>query len=142
MILLQVKNQLIQFYLSYDTFEFERHQLEITFDKESADFRAQMLGFALEEFEVAGLVKKVTLNERTAWVLTKPINSFIQQVNVGPHVANMLASTIDGINELEEIEGVCDVMKIDEDDLMRVIMFANEMLDVVESDGPPKGGAK
>lgn len=141
MTLLQVKNQLINYFLSFDTFEFEKNQLEVVFDKETADFREPMLVAAFAEFEAAGIVKRMAIEGREIWVLTQPINAFIQQVNVGPHVANMLASTIDGINELEEVDsGTCNVMKVGEDDLMRVIMFANEMLDVVEK-GPGPGGS-
>ncbi len=134
MTILQVKNQLINHFLSNDTFEFERHQLEVTFDKETADFREPLLHAALAEFEAASIVKSIVFEGRVIWVLTQPINSFIQQVNVGPLVANMLADTIEGINELEETTGTCNVMKIDEADLLRVLGFANEMLDVVEKE--------
>lgn len=129
MSILQVKNQLVSFFFSHDVFEFEKHQIEVTFDKETADFREQILAAALGELETVGIVKKMVMDGRTAWILTQPIHSFTQQVTVGPMVADQIASAINFMNEMEEIDILCDKTKIDEQDLLRLVSIVNDFVE-------------
>lgn len=140
MTLLQVKNQLITFFFGHHTFEFKKHQLEIEFDKESADFRAPLIQEALADLEKLGIVRKMVVNkddalaERESWILTQPIHSFTQNVMIGPLVAERVANAINFVNGMEGIDIVCDKMKLDERDIFRLVDIVEEMIEEVAED--------
>ena len=130
MTLLQVKNQLVSFFLSHDSFEFVKDQLEFTFEKDSIDMRETMLRACLNDFETLGLVKRLVFQDRDIWVLVQPIHAYIQKVEIGPMVAEALANSINYVNEMQGIEGHCDKLKLVEDDILRLIGIVEEGIEV------------
>jgi hypothetical protein len=135
MTILEVKNQLITHFLSQDTFEFNRHQLMVTFDKETADFREGLLKAALAELEALAVVKRMVVDEREVWVLVQPMTQcFMQQVTIGPLVAEVIANTVNFIREAEGIDTLCDKTKIGELDLLFLVKKAEECIAHIEAD--------
>lgn len=129
MTILTIKNQLLTHFMSHDTFDFSRHALELEFDKELAGFREQMVTAACEELEKMGLVKKMLANDsaKEIWVLVQPLAAFQQQVIISPITANMVALTVNHHNEMDEIEGRCDMTKIDEADILRLVQIVGDL---------------
>lgn len=135
MTILQVKNQLISHFFSNDTFEFEKHQLMVEFEKDVASFRAEMLKAALTELEQVGVVKKMAIEGREMWVLTQSMHSFNQQVVISPICAELIANTVNAVNEIQNIDVECDKTKIDEQDLMRLVQIVEDMLEDDDDEG-------
>lgn len=129
MTLLEVKNQLVTHFFEHDTFEFKKHQLTAVFDKETVDFREAMYGLALEELTATGWVKKVTTQEREAWVLTRPIHHFVQHVEIGPVAAEAIATLINDVNQAQGLDVFCDKTKVTETDVLRLVEIVGEVAD-------------
>ena len=147
MTLLEVKNQLISFFFSHDSFEFKRHQLEVTFDKDSADFREPLLREALADLERIGIVKKMVVagdevaEARESWMLTQPVFSFSQNLVVGALTAEIIANTINGASEDLGVKLSCDKTKLGEQDLLKLCGIIDEMaerLDVLTEEEDDK----
>ena len=140
MTILAVKNQLVTYFLSNDTFEFGKNQLDIEFDKPSIDFREDLTRLALAELEISGIVKKITHPaEREIWVLVQPIHSFIQNVQVGPLVSSIIADTINHYNELQGIDMECNKTHIEEQDILRLIGIIQMLGDFAEEESDEEG---
>lgn len=144
MTVLGVKNQLVTHFLTHDTFDPERHAFEVTYDKETADFREELLRVALDELVVSGFIKKLSQGEKSLWVLVQPITSWVQQIVISPIVADMMANTVNFHNGLDGSKHIVDKTKIDELVIMRLIdiisEYDDELIEEVqiapETDGP------
>lgn len=123
MTILGAKNQLVTHFLTHDTFDPVKHAFEVIYDKDTADFREELVQAALDELERAGFVKKLNQPEkqRTIWVLVQPIHSFVQQVSFGPLVSSIIADCVNAYNGAEGIKSLCDKTKIEEQDILRLI---------------------
>lgn len=141
MTILGVKNQLITHFLQKDTFEFKKHDLiSVQFDKETADFREELTELALADLEQLNIVRKVVNDDRTMWVLIQPIHSFQQQVTVGPLVAEVMANTINFVNEMEHVDLLCDKTKIDEGDILRLVKIVEDFIEDNDEPQAPSTG--
>jgi hypothetical protein len=131
MTVLEVKNQMVTHFLKHDTFDPVKHAFDITYDKDTADFREQLCSIALGELEQAGFVRRLNQPEKSIWVLTQPIASHVQQVAISPIIADMLASVVNFHNELDEIDYVVDSTKIDEGVIARLINIVSDQDDIM-----------
>lgn len=134
MTILSVKNQLLTHFMQHDVFDFSKHSLEIKFDKEVAAFREQMVTAACEELEKLGLVRKMQDQDslRIIWVLVQPLSAYQQQVIINPLTANMVALAVNHYNEIEQLDGRCDMSKIDELDILRLVQIIGNLEEDLE----------
>lgn len=122
MTILGAKNQLITHFLTHDTFHPVSHAFEVTYDRDTADFREELVRAALGELEQAGFVRKLSQPDRgDIWVLVQPMSTYVQQVQVGSLVAGVVADVINHYNEVEGSDVLCDKTKISEADFLRLI---------------------
>lgn len=139
MTVLEVKNQLVTHFLTHSTFDPVKHAFEITYDKDTADFREQLCAAALKELEGQGFLRPLVKGDKTIWVLNQPINSFPQQVVISPMLADMMANVVNFHNDLDELDYVVDSTKIDEAVIARMINIISEYDDAEFGDGEANG---
>lgn len=131
MTILDVKNQLVTHFLKHDTYDPTRHAFEVTYDKETADFREELTKEALIQLDAQGFVKKLSKEGKDIWVLVQPIGAYVQQVSISPIIADMMASIVNFHNELDEIDFVVDKTKIDEGVIGRLLNIVSEYDDMM-----------
>ena len=131
MTILDVKNQLVTHFLKHDTFDLTKHAFEVTYDKETADFREELTREALSQLETQGFAKKLSREGKDIWVLLQPIGSYVQQVSISPIIADMMASIVNFHNELDEIDYVVDKTKVDEGVIARLLNIISEYDDMM-----------
>ena len=140
MTILGVKKQLIQHFLSHDTFDPKTHPFELECDKETADYKDELLVEALTQLEQEGIIRKLAKPESAIWVLNIGISSF-PQVTLSPETAEEIAEIVNHYNELDEIDVECDPTQIDEADIGRLIDILHELEGMAfGDDDEPEGG--
>ncbi len=121
MTILGIKSQLITHFSTHDTFDPEKHAFEVIYDKETADYREELLLLALGQLEAMGLVTKIVKGDSAIWVLALPIELIPQAVYLDRDLGSMIAECIDYYNEIDGIDVKCDPHQIDSADIGRLI---------------------
>lgn len=139
MTLVHVKNLLLSHLLQNNTFSIRDDSAIIDFDKdqdieELEPFREKIIRLAVKELEVVGILRLVD-EESELYILSQPVNSFVQQISISPLCAEMLSDTVNAYVKGTNIENiVCNKLAITEQDIMALIHVFHMMLDDMADD--------
>jgi len=140
MTLVHVKNLLLSHLLQNNTFSIQDDTPTIDFGKdedteELNPFKEKVVRLAVKELEQVGILKLVDADTEL-YLLSQPVNSFVQQVSISPLCAEMLADTVNAFVRGTDIDGVvCNKLSVTEGDIMALIHVFHMMLEDMDGEG-------
>lgn len=139
MTITDIKNQILSFFSNEDMFVLDGPEAkQIELNDKSEPYREELLRSALVELEIAGIVKRVSSPESTAWILVKSFGSFTQQVTLSPYTIEWIANTINSyLAANDKTEDICDKSNITEKDIVNLLHILHEGLEFETDCGLP-----
>lgn len=129
MTLAEVKNQILSHFVKTPVFTLGGDSVNINVSASLTEFKTELIRAALADLEVSGMVRRIDKPDSTAWVLTRSLTSFMQQVTIGPLTAELVADLVNDYREANGIHGdVCDKTSINETDILNVVHICHEMM--------------
>lgn len=129
MTLAEVKNQILSHFIKVTVFTVPDDLIHVEVPSELTEFKEELVKAALIDLEQAGMTRRVSTPTRAAWVLTRSLTSFTQQVTLGPLCAELAAELINNYRTANGVVNhVCDKTALNENDIMNLIDICHELL--------------
>lgn len=132
MTILNIKNQIYSYLLSHDEFDIDQFIKDNSIIVENLDYFKAYLTTVLNDFTELKVLREVKVNNVSKWLLTQPINSYSQNVELSAAIAIFASEVINDIAEvLDDASLACDASSIREKDIKVLIGIAKEYLQLV-----------
>lgn len=129
MTILDLKNDVYKFLLSHDEIEVDQFIKDNSIIQNDIDFYKECLKTVLDDFVVANVLRKVKSKSDFKYLLTQPINSYSQNVELSAAVAIFCSEALNGLAEaLGDNSLACDSLAIKEKDIKVLAGVAKEYL--------------
>ena len=139
MTLLDISNQLVDFFLRNEKFNLDENLASIKVNENYIEHSKQLVTVALDD-----LVRKdmlVKLNDKV-YLLKQPIANFTQSVTISPNIASAIADKCNIMKMGDEGEGEGDTtnpLDISEGDIVKLLIIIDTLLeDTGDFDGEGK----
>lgn len=132
MTILDLKNDVYKFLLKHDEININQFIQDNSIIEENLDDYRAYLTTVLNDFTELKVLREVKVNHVSKWILTQPINSYSQNVELSAAVAIFASEVINDIAEvLDDASLACDASSIREKDIKVLIGIAKEYLQLV-----------
>jgi len=127
--ILEMSSKLLEYFVSNEVFELEKDFQKVCLISDSESDQAAIL-VALEELAKQNFVVKKEYNNKTYWILFKPLTMHNEDVSIsvalGVEISNLLNKVIPDENRK------CNPLNISEENIFHLLMLAKNV--EVESD--------
>lgn len=144
--LIEIKNQLVTFFIKNDTFNLseEKHLNKIKVNSTQESIKKHIIISACKDLVESGMIKEVFDNQTlVGFILVSPLNSYPQQIDISAVTGEMIANIINQYLDSQNIkEYRADALNINEGDINQIVMLTAELLNNLDSDDKEFGGEK
>lgn len=117
-----------EYFNSHSSFNVKKNRKEIFLVSDDEKAENAALICALKEMEKADVLRSCSIEGEDYWVLIKPLQSVVQNLEINGLVASAIASVINNIcKELESETDKCNPLNIEEKDLKNLIYIASKV---------------
>ena len=125
MTLLDVQNQIVShFSNSGSSFSLAANLAAIKVTKPFEEHKEKMVSAVMAELEKGGMVKELTAG---VWVLTSPLGSNGQQVELSFALSNAIAEEIKAYADARELEWQVDPLNLHEGNFLMLLAIINDL---------------
>ena len=129
MTILDLKNDVYKFLLNHDEININQFIQDNSIIDEDLDTYKAYLTTVLNDFTELKVLREVKVNHVSKWILTQPINSYSQNVEISAAVAIFCSEALNGLAEaLGDNSLACDSLAIKEKDIKVLAGVAKEYL--------------
>ena len=131
MYLTDVKTDLFTFFGTHDSFSLLDNfdDLYILCEKEKKDLTKGLITKALEEYEQQKIVVKVIHDNKTTWVLDKPLERYSQTIELSyPTLASLTKIVNNYCEETKNKDAKVNPLDIQERDIQSLIVLVHQAL--------------
>ena len=131
---LDAANHLYEWFSNHDSFTVaDVPKIILVSDQKEIDSAAFLS--AINEYVKLEIVDPIICQDRTYWILKKPLSSFIQNVRLSPETAKEIAAVIGVICErIQDSTDLCDAKNITEKDILNLVFVCKHMANSDDSD--------
>lgn len=130
MTIVDIRNQIISYYFSNDTFSMKFDISKITVGSNQEECKDSLIFQVMQGLEELGVIKTVQSSEDTIFVITDHFSNTPQDLKISGITANEVA---DCINQYREALGVtdngCDKLNITDRDILNICVICHDLLE-------------
>ncbi len=130
MTLLDINNQLIEFFLQNEKFSINENLKGISVPEEYIEYTKQLIVSSLDSLVSTGVLVKLSDD---IYILKQPINNFTQSIIISPNIASAIA---DKCNMMTEDGDETSALNITEGDIVKLLIIIDTLLE--ETGAEPK----
>ena len=124
MTILEVSLKLYEWFEDNDSFDLDKNFKNIFLISEDVDLDKATLIGSLKKLESQGVISGTRINEKTLFVLTKPLASIDQQVSIDYSTAIKVATVINNFcDEINDHKDVADPAEIRTKDILHLALI-------------------
>lgn len=126
------KIQLFKYFSSHETFDLNKDFSLISFISDDPEIDKGIIKLALKEFEEQKLASKLDINEKNIWVLNKPLNSFVQNIEIDAMTAQAVSEVINCYcKDNNDTINISDPLQITDREIKNILV----LLDLAKNGG-------
>ncbi len=128
MTLLDINNQLIEFFLNHEKFNLDENLDSIKISESYIEHTKALVISALNSLVNKGMLVK--LDDKN-YLLTQPINNFSQSITISPNIASAIADKVNmiKIDEDDESGDVSNQLNLGERDIVKLLIIIDMLLE-------------
>jgi hypothetical protein len=121
---LEVSLKLYEWFESNDSFDLDKNFKNIFLISENEELDKATLIAGLKKLESQGVITGVRINEKSLFILSRPVDSIDQQVNIDYPTAVKVAKVINNFCEsIEDYKDVADPAEIKTKDILHLALI-------------------
>ncbi len=134
MTLLDINNQLIEFFLNHEKFNLDENLDSIKISESYIEHTKALVISALNSLVNKGMLVK--LDDKN-YLLTQPINNFSQSITISPNIASAIADKVNmiKIDEDDESGDVSNQLNLGERDIVKLLIIIDMLLEETGDEG-------
>lgn len=126
MTLLDINNQLVDFFLNEEKFSLTDNIKDIHIPETYTEYTRNIIVAGLDNLVNNGMLIK--LND-DLYILKQPINSFNQSVILSPNIASAITDKVNMLSTEDDEEDTCNVLNITEEDIIKLLIIIDTLLE-------------
>lgn len=136
MTVIEATSLLFKFFSEGEYFEMGRHFSDVVLISEDRGLEEAVVEAGLDSLENMGvIVKKESKDNKTYWILIKPLAYYEQKVEVTPDVALRISTLLNEVcAKLNNTDELCDPTNISNNDLANLATIAGRVFSEPERD--------
>ncbi len=134
MTLLDINNQLIEFFLNHEKFNLDENLAGIKISESYIEHTKTLVVAALDNLVNKGMLVK--LDDKN-YLLTQPINNFSQSITISPNIASAIADKVNmmKIDEDDDSGDVANPLNLGESDIIKLLIIIDMLLEDTGDEG-------